>query len=192
MSVLPPPAPGAPAREVAVTFDDLPVVSVTRGDVDSHHEITTRLLAAVAAHQVPAVGFVNEQKLHAAGVAEPARVDLLRRWLDAGCELANHTYAHPDLHATSAARYEDDIVRGEPVTRGLMHARGMALRYFRHPYLRTGTDLAVKRRIEAFLAGRGYTIAPVTVYTEDYLFAAAYDRAIQRGDRAAATRVADA
>jgi len=83
-------------------------------------------------------------------------------------------------------------VRGEPVTRGLMGSRGMPLRYFRHPYLRTGVGLATKRRIEAFLAGRGYTIAPVTVYTEDYLFAAAYDRAELRGDHRTAREVADA
>lgn len=187
-----PVARSSAGREVAVTFDDLPVISVTRGDVNAHREITTRLLAGLAAHRVPAVGFVNEKKLLEGGIADPARVDLLRQWLDAGCELANHTFEHSDLHAVTPERYEDDIVRGEPVTRGLLHARRMPLRYFRHPYLKTGTDLPVKRRIEAFLAGRGYTIAPVTVYTEDYLFAAACDRAEQRGDRATARRVAEA
>ena len=185
------PRPAA-GRELAVTFDDLPVVSVTHGDLASHREITDRLLAAIAAHGVPAVGFVNEQNLLTDGVTDPARVELLRRWLAAGLELGNHTFAHLDLHRTPVERFEDDVVRGEPVTRGLLHARGMPLRYFRHPYLNTGTSLPVKRRIEAFLAGRGYTIAPVTVYTEDYLFAAAYDRAEQRGDRHAARQVAEA
>ena len=175
-----------------MTFDDLPVVSVTRWDVASHRAITDRLLAAVRAHGVPAVGFVNEENLIADGVTDPARVALLRAWLAAGFELGNHTFAHLDLHATPVERYEDDVVRGEPVTRGLLGARGMPLRYFRHPYLRTGTSLPVKRRVEAFLAGRGYTIAPVTVYTEDYLFAAAYDRAELRGDRETARRVSEA
>ena len=188
----PDPLPGASrGREVAVTFDDLPVVSVTRGDLDSHRAITARLLAAVRARGVPAVGFVNEENLVKGGIAEPGRVELLREWLAAGFELGNHTFGHLDLHATPVERYEDDVVRGEPVTRGLLAARGMPLRYFRHPYLRTGTSLPIKRRVEAFLAGRGYTIAPVTVYTEDYLFAAAHDRAELRGDRGTARRVAD-
>jgi peptidoglycan/xylan/chitin deacetylase (PgdA/CDA1 family) len=193
-----PPPVGPPAsgpttvREVSVTFDDLPVVSVTRGDVASHRAITTRLLAAVRDCGVPAVGFVNEGKLVQGGVADRGRVDLLRQWLASGFELANHTFSHLDLHATPVERYEDDVVRGEPVTRWLLGARGMPLRYFRHPYLRTGTSLPIKRRVEAFLAGRGYTIAPVTVYTEDYLFAAAYDRAELRGDRETARRVSEA
>ena len=181
----------AARRQVAVTIDDLPVTSVTHADVASHRAITTRLLEAVTAHGVPAVGFVNEENLLEGGVAEPARVALLRQWLEAGLELGNHTFAHLDLHAVPVERFEDDVVRGEPVIRGLLHARGQALRYFRHPYLRTGTDLAVKRRLEAFLAGRGYRVAPVTVYTEDYLFAAAYDRAVERGDHRTARRVAD-
>ena len=184
-------SPASGRREVAVTIDDLPVISVTRPDVASHRAITTRLLEALAAHGVPAVGFVNEKNLVAGGVADPARVALLRQWLDAGLELGNHTFGHLDLHAVPAARFEDDVVRGEPVIRGLLEARGLPLRWFRHPYLRTGTDLAIKRRVEAFLAGRGYRVAPVTVDTDDWCFAAAYDRAVERGDAAAARRAAD-
>ncbi len=182
----------AARREVAVTFDDLPVISVTRWDVASHRAITTRLLAGVAAHAVPAVGFVNEKNLLSGGMADPGRVSLLRQWLDAGLELGNHTFAHLDLHATTVEHFEDDVARGEHVMRGLLDARGMALRYFRHPYLHTGIDLAVKRRLESFLMGRGCRVAPVTVYTEDYLFAAAYDRALERGDFDTARRVAGA
>ena len=182
----------AAGREVAVTFDDLPVVSVTRWDVASHRAITTRLLYAIAAHAVPAVGFVNEENLLADGVTDPARVDMLRQWLDAGLELANHTFAHLDLHETPIERFEADVVRGEPVLRELLRARGMALRYFRHPYLHTGTDLATKRRLEALLAARGCSIAPVTVDVEDYLFAQAYDRAVELGRHGMARQVAEA
>jgi peptidoglycan/xylan/chitin deacetylase (PgdA/CDA1 family) len=191
MIVRPLPPPSG-RREVAVTFDDLPVISVTRGDAASHRAITTRLLEALAAHGVPAVGFVNEKNLMSRGMAEPERVALLRQWLDAGFELGNHTFGHLDLHAVPAAAFEDDVVRGEPVIRGLLDARGLPLRWFRHPYLHTGADLALKRRIEALLAGRGYRVAPVTVDTEDWCFSAAYDRAVERGDAAAARRTADA
>ena len=182
----------AAGREMAVTFDDLPVISVTRGDLASHREITVRLLDHIRFHGVPAVGFVNERKLMERGAVDEARVQLLRRWLAAGLELGNHTFGHLDLHRTPPARFTDDVVRGEAVTRVLAQEHGRALRYFRHPYLHTGTDLATRREVEEFLAGRGYRVAPVTVYTEDYLFAAAYDRAGQRGDHRMARRVAEA
>src|SRR5262245_64101978 len=115
----------AARREVAVTFDDLPVVSVTRWDVASHRAITTRLLESVVRHRVPAVGFMNEEYLLEDGVTAPARVDLLRQWLELGAALANHTFAHLDLHETPIERFENDVVRGEAVLRGLLHARGM-------------------------------------------------------------------
>ncbi len=192
MNSLPPIAPPeATGREVAVTFDDLPVISVTCGDLESHRAITTRLLEAITSNRVPAVGFVNECKLMPHGARDEARVELLQRWIAAGLELGNHTFSHLDLHSTPAAEFEADVIRGEPVTRSLLEAEGKRLRYFRHPYLHTGTDPAGKRRVEALLAERGYRIAPVTIYTEDYLFAAAYDRAERRGDRGMAQRVAD-
>ena len=186
-----PPGSGA-TREVAVTFDDLPVICVTNGDLATHRDITTRLLAALASRRVPAVGFVNEEQFTDDGRRDEGRVDLLRRWLDAGQELGNHTFGHLDMHRTPLARFKEDVIRGEVAIRELMRERGMALRYFRHPYLHTGTDLVSKRHLEEFLLERGCRVAPATVYVEDYLFAAAYDRAMRRGDRRTAKRVADA
>ena len=182
----------AAGREVAVTFDDLPAICITRGEVEAHRAITARLLEALRSHRVPAIGFVNEEKLCTAGRVDSERVDLLRDWLDAGFELGNHTYAHMDLHQSPVAAFQEDIARGERVTRGLLDARGMTMRYFRHPYLHTGTTLEAKRSVETTLAARGCRVAPVTVYNEDYLFAAAWDRAIERGDDGVARRVADA
>jgi hypothetical protein len=77
-----------PAREVAITFDDLPIAGVLPRDLEASRELTRKLLAAITAHHVPVIGFVNEDKLNAAdGAVAPARVDLLRRWLEAGAEL---------------------------------------------------------------------------------------------------------
>ena len=63
--------PGA-GREVAVTFDDLPVISVVHGDVETHRDITTRLLEGLVAHEIPAIGFVNERKLRSQDALDPA------------------------------------------------------------------------------------------------------------------------
>ncbi len=41
--------------------------------------------------RIPAIGFVNENKLESGGTVDPARVKLLERWLDAGLELGEPT-----------------------------------------------------------------------------------------------------
>jgi peptidoglycan/xylan/chitin deacetylase (PgdA/CDA1 family) len=179
-----------PSRQIAITFDDLPqagpAVPLARAQA-----MTGDLLAALAKHRVPATVFVNEQKLYAAGEAD-ARIGLLEKWLDAGHELGNHTFSHPSLHTTPLQEYEENVVRGETVTRILLARRGKTLRYFRHPFLQTGPTLEARASFEGFLAQRKYTVAPVTVDDADYVFAALYADALTKGDRALAAKLRDA
>jgi peptidoglycan/xylan/chitin deacetylase (PgdA/CDA1 family) len=126
-------------RSVAVTFDDLPGprAGLVSNEVSALRENTRKLLATLRARGVPAVGFVNEGKLFVSGggaADAEARTAVLKMWVDAGLELGNHTYSHPDLNTTPLAEFEDDVVRGEPVTRALLAARGRKLRYFRHQH----------------------------------------------------------
>ena len=152
-------------REVAVTFDDLP----------ANPSFAPKLLEAIRDAEVPAIGFVNENKLRS-----KARVAVLAKWADAGLELGNHTYAHRDLHRIPVAEFEEEIVRGEKVTRALLHERKRAPRWFRHPFLHTGTSLETKQRVEDFLAKRGYRVAPVTLDNSEWIFAKAYTEAKQQ------------
>jgi peptidoglycan/xylan/chitin deacetylase (PgdA/CDA1 family) len=141
---------------------------------------------------VPAVGFVNEDKLvvDGEGLAErEARIGLLKMWLDAGLELRNHTFSHPDFNKTPLEDFEANVVRGEPVLLSLLSDRGLRLRYFRHPFLHVGLELAKRQAFEAFLAKRGYTIAPVTIDNDEYIYAAVYADALRRGDTDAASKI---
>jgi hypothetical protein len=52
-----------PDRRIAITIDDLPVVS-TRRDLENRRDITKKLLAHIKHAKVPAIGFVNENKLY--------------------------------------------------------------------------------------------------------------------------------
>jgi peptidoglycan/xylan/chitin deacetylase (PgdA/CDA1 family) len=183
----------ADGRSVAITFDDLPIAGVLPRDIASSRELTRKLLAGVTAHHVSTIGFVNEDKLNAADdTLDPLRVELLRRWLDAGFELGNHSYSHADLHTTPLDVFEADVLKGERVTRPLMAERGLTLRFFRHPYLHTGRDMEKRTQFERFLAAHGYRVAPVTIDNDEYVFAGAYDRSIARGEDAAAREIADA
>jgi peptidoglycan/xylan/chitin deacetylase (PgdA/CDA1 family) len=180
-----------PKRYIAVTIDDLPVVS-TRKDIANRREITKKILGHIRKDKIPAIGFVNEGKLYANGKLDDAQVDLLRQWANAGLELGNHSYSHRSLNAIDPAIYEKDILDGEAVTRGLMKDKGKTLRYFRHPYLQTGLTLDVKANFNVFLKDHGYTIAPVTIDNADWIFASAYDKAFDAGDNELMKRVGGA
>jgi peptidoglycan/xylan/chitin deacetylase (PgdA/CDA1 family) len=169
-------------RELAVTFDDLPFVTGRPTSVAEQERLTTSLLEAITRHRVPAIGFVNEVKLEEGGQVDPRRVALLRQWTRAGLELGNHTYSHLDLHQVSAEEFRQDIVRGEPVTRQLLAESKRKLRFFRHPFLHTGRDTAIRRDIQSYLDDHDYRVAPVTIDNYDYIFARAYDRALAARD----------
>ena len=178
-------------REIAVTFDDLPAVS-TKRDIGTWKEITTKLLKTISSNRIPAIGFVNENKLIPDGQHDEARVALLRMWIAAGLELGNHTYSHRSLNSTPLEEFESDTIRGEETVSRLLREKGKKLRYFRHPFLHTGRSLETKKAFESFLAGRGYTIAPVTIDNSDWVFARAYDNARDANDNRAMKQVADA
>lgn len=183
--------PKTPHREVAITFDDLPVITTSR-DTTSWNQITNKLLAAMRADRVPIVGFVNETKLYPKNKLDPARVALLKKWLDAGLELGNHTFSHRSLNSTPLSEFESDVLRGETVTRGLVEQRQRQLRYFRHPFLHTGRSIETRQQFESFLRAHGYTVAPVTIDNSDWIFARAYDNARDAKDAPAMKQIGEA
>lgn len=189
-----PPASAA-LKQLAITFDDLPAVSVVKGDPGSLALFTDRLLSHFTKNAVPVVGFVNEGKLTVQGEGlggQAARIGLLAKWIGAGFELGNHTYSHRSFNDLAIEEFQADVVRGEPATAALMGAKGGKLRYFRHPFLQVGLDLPKRQAFEAWLQKRGYTVAPVTIDNDDYIFAAVYASALKAGDIAQAQKVAEA
>jgi peptidoglycan/xylan/chitin deacetylase (PgdA/CDA1 family) len=183
-----PPAP--PQREIAITVDDLPATAGMSMSGAEIREMTTKLLATLRGQKIPAVGFVNERKLYKFGEVDD-RTQALNQWLDAGLELGNHTFQHTSLDRVTLPAWEDDVLRGEVVTKLLLAQHKMKMRYFRHPYLHTGRDLQTRRQAEAFLVARGYHIAPVTMDAWDWMFSKPYDDARKRGDTALQKRLVD-
>ncbi len=194
-SMLAVPFANAGERTVAVTFDDLPgpPAGLVANDVAALRENTQKLLATFRELEMPVVGFVNEGKLFVEGESPKdadARTAVLRTWTEAGHELGNHSYSHHSLNRTPREAFQADVIRGEPVTRRLLGEKGLKLRYFRHPFLQVGLELDKRRAFEAFLKERGYTIAPVTIDNDEYVYAAIYAAALRRGDQEAAAKIA--
>jgi peptidoglycan/xylan/chitin deacetylase (PgdA/CDA1 family) len=162
-------------REVAITIDDLP-----RGgdggprDLAAVRAMTSQLLKPFREQKIPVIGFVNEGRPVQFG---PDGVrQILNVWLDAGADLGNHSYSHLNINDVPLEQYTADIVRGEPILRAALAARGKKLEFFRHPFLFTGPTPEIKKAIQQFLDQHGYRVAPVTFDDSDYEFAALYTK----------------
>jgi len=179
-------------RTMAVTVDDLPYVRMSDAAyLPSARTATAKILSTLKKHKAPAVGFVNEFQLDFGNDRE-ARIALLRDWVNSGMTLGNHTYSHHDFNQLTVAQFEEQIEKGDVVTRQLMQSRRPYQLYFRHPMTHTGDTLEKKEAIEKFLAARRYKITPHTIENSDFIFNVGYAQAVQKGDMALAKRLRDA
>ena len=173
------PAP-APAVEVAVTVDDLPVLGPAFPGID-RAAIAERLLAAFRRHRLPPVyGFVNGQKVD----ADPAVEPILRRWRDSGNPLGNHTYSHPSLTGTSVPDYLADLERGEEILKKL-EPDDSGFRVFRYPFLQEGDTLEKREAVRRYLTEHRYATAEVTIDAHDWAYTPPFARCTERADAAA-------
>jgi len=169
-------------KQVCFSFDDLPVVSYGITDPGYQKSLMNKLIASLKKNKIPAIGFVNEKKLYDDQSIISYQVDFLKSWVNSGLELGNHTFSHPDYNTTTFNAYTRDIIKGETVTKKILKDKGKSLKYFRHPFLHVGNTKAKADSLSDFLVNHGYTVAPVTIDNEDYLFAVAYKRAQDKKD----------
>lgn len=178
-----------PTRALALTFDDLPYASGGEPDnLAAADRATTALLRVLASHRAAAVAFLNEGKLKIDGDVD-ARTKLLKQWVETGAILGNHTSSPADLNTVSIDEFQNEIVKGETVSRRLMEVRQPYQLSFRHPQTHTGDTQAKKEAIEQFLAARGYKVAPHTIDSSDFIFNVGYVRSLQADDQGTAGRL---
>jgi lysophospholipase L1-like esterase len=165
--------------DIAITVDDLPShgtlpPGMTRLGIAQSYRDTLK------AHHVPeAFGFVNAAKFG----REPESETVLDAWRKAGYPLGNHTFSHMNLsRAPSLEAWENDVVEGEPAVAARM--QGADWHYLRFPNLSVGSDAAIRDGALAFLKGRGYRVADVSVAFGDWDYTDAYARCLAKGDGA--------
>ncbi len=176
-------------RAMVLTFDDLPYASGGQPDkLAAAERVTTAILRVLVSHRATAVAFVNEGKLLIDDEVD-ARTALLKQWVDNGAILGNHTYSHADLNTLRVEEFQNEIVKGDIVSRRLMQTRQPYQLYFRHPQTHTGDTPEKKEAIEEFLAARNYKITPHTIDSSDFIFNVGYVRSLQSEDPATAGRL---
>jgi peptidoglycan/xylan/chitin deacetylase (PgdA/CDA1 family) len=135
--------------------------------------------------------FLNERQLNVPGQRD-ARAAVLEQWLNAGFELGNHTYSHLSASKVPVEQFQDDVVKGEVITRAILERHGRELVWLRYPYLHSGATAETHQAIVEFLEKRRYRVAPVTVDYADYTFAGAYSRELRRGNVDVAEKIKQA
>jgi peptidoglycan/xylan/chitin deacetylase (PgdA/CDA1 family) len=133
---------------VAFTFDDGP-----------HRDTTPRILAALAAHEVPAAFFVCGYQLDGDTDFRRANAALLDAEIAAGYLVGNHTYRHSHLGTASMGLAWSAISGNE---RMIASHLGGPSRLFRPPYGR------LSRVAERLLGDLGYTIVRWSIESDDY------------------------
>ncbi len=174
-------------RRVAITIDDGPVVNEMT-DLGNFQRITNGLIGSFQVEKVPVTIFINERQLNVPGQRD-ARAAAVEQWLNAGFEVGNHTYSHQSASKVPVDQFQDDIVKGEVITRALLEQRGQQLVWLRYPYLHSGATAEAHQAIVDFLEHRKYRVAPVTVDYADYTFAGAYVRELRRDNIEAAEKI---
>ena len=168
---------GGGAREVALTFDDLPVhgplpAGMTRLDIANGV-----IRALQAAHAPPSYGFINARGL----AQEPAGEAVLQAWRAAQLPLGNHTFSHMDLSSNSAESFEQDLDADEPALKAYMGREDW--HWLRFPFLHEGDDQAKHHALQVFLDEHGYRVAEVTLSFGDYAYSVPYARCVAKNDQ---------
>jgi uncharacterized protein (TIGR02246 family) len=175
------------ARPVLVTVDDLPIaLGSMHEDPAERERITRKLLANFERHGIRAVGMVTWRN-----VRGPADLELLEMWLEAGHELGNHSYSHPDYTRTGIEEYVADVERGRVELAGFLESHDQAVRFFRFPMLHEGDTPQKLEAMREYLKRTGQRNLPVTYDNQDWSYERPWIRARRAGDDAAMAEVAE-
>ena len=173
-------AEDAPARTVAITFDDLPYAGVaatggaTSSAVADAQFVNEAIRTILVDQRVPATGFVIEHNVRS---LEKEGERVVRRWVRGGLDLGNHGATHADSNAMTLDEIAGEIDAGAATIAPLAAEFERPLRFYRFAYNHVGDTEEKRVAIEALLAARGYRLAAATIDTSDYVFDAAYVRA---------------
>lgn len=139
---------GAVPKQVALTFDDGPDPTWT-----------PRILDVLKANKVPATFFVIGEN----GLAHPL---LLRRIVEQGSEIGNHSYTHPNMALSSDRTIAIEV----NATQRLIEAyTGRATHLFRAPYFGDAEPTTADELGPALVAqSRGYTVVGLHVDPGDW------------------------
>jgi peptidoglycan/xylan/chitin deacetylase (PgdA/CDA1 family) len=131
-------SPAQASTPMAFTVDDLPS-HCSLPEGESRTQIARSILKTLKAYQVPEVyGFVNAERIQ------------------------------QDPKHLRVEQFKKEIDRDETVLKALSASHGFDWHYFRYPYLNESENPKNREAIRAYLRKKGYRIAAVTDYFDDW------------------------
>jgi peptidoglycan/xylan/chitin deacetylase (PgdA/CDA1 family) len=178
----------AQEKSVAITMDDL-FGAYNNIDIEKIEDASDSLLTSITKHGVPVTVFVVEKSFSENGNTDKKLLEYNKWITNPLVTIGNHTYSHQNYSKTELSLFEEDILRGETITKELLKKTNKKLKYFRFPYNSTGKDSISRAEIYDYLNHRGYTITPFTIESIDYVYDALYCNFIKSGKTKEADRI---
>ncbi|GAA5032800.1 polysaccharide deacetylase [Marivirga lumbricoides] len=170
---------------VAITIDDVP--NVRQYQKDKLHPL---LLHKLDSLNVPIAIFINYSKLEQNKEIDKNK-QLLSAWLQREyVTAANHTFSHSRYSDVGFESFKKDIEKGEAFREGTELKKDP--KYFRFPFNDLGKDSLQHKKIKTYLKEQGFTIAPHTVESSDWMFSYLYEHYLKSGEMDKAKEVAAA
>ncbi|WP_208352827.1 polysaccharide deacetylase family protein [Pseudaestuariivita rosea] len=168
------------AREIAITLDDLPYVQPSRTSPSEGLAQVQAVNTALAAHDIIATGFAIGVQI------DRESRQAMNAFAKAGHTVGNHSWSHPDYGTLTPEAFHEETQRADEILSQWMGEN----RFYRFPFLREGETEEAKLAADAVLAELGYLNVPVTIDTDDWRFNQDYLKALDIGNKAAASEIA--
>lgn len=166
----------AQQKTISITIDDVP--NTTEYQKNNFNPILLNMLDSL---KVPFTIFINENKIKKNEFLDKNK-DLLKKWIENKQSIiGNHTYSYSRYSETSFENFVKDIEQGEVFTREFSYGNNKEVKYFRFPFNDMGKDSIQQIQIREYLQSKGYTIAPFTVESSDWMFDAIYRSYLESG-----------
>lgn len=157
------------AKEVALTFDDAPRSSSMHFESSARTDELIRKLKILKVKE--AMIFANPCK------DEKTSIQQLKKYVDAGHLIGNHTCSHPRLDDVGFSKYSKDAEKADQLLASLLNGQ----KFFRFPFLNESKDEKLRNQMRSWLKANGYRNGMVSIDNDEYIVSWAINEAKERG-----------
>lgn len=173
-------------KKVAISIDDIPNTKKYEKD-----DFQLGLLSKLDEIQIPISIFVIEGLIYKTDSISK-NYSLLMEWTERPyTTLGNHSFNHKRSSELTVEDLEQEVVKGEGISRELARYYGKDLKYFRFPFNDLGKDSLQQNAFKARLESLGFEIMPFTVESADWMYNALYEHFLEQGDRSKAAAIGE-
>lgn len=176
-------------RKIAIGFVSIPPVDRSANPPTDAVSTSQILIEKLKAHKVPAIGFVQGERISDGQKQFPVRAKIIKMWRDEGFEIGVGGYKHQWFFDTPYDDYVANTEKNIEVVNPILAEKDQKLRYFSYPFLNTGKSIDDRTRFEKWLLDRGLTPVKYTIDNQEWMYSYAYDMARNDNDVSTMTEI---